>query len=34
MRSVLDAPSQRQIKIIEFLTNSDGWVTIGSLAKI
>lgn len=33
MRSVLDAPSQRQIKIIEFLTSSDGWVTIGNLAK-
>lgn len=33
MRSVLDAPSQRKIKIIEMLTMADDWVTIGSLAK-
>lgn len=33
MRSVLDAPWQRQIQIIEILTKAEGWVTVSSLSK-
>ena len=32
LRSVLDSPSQRQIKIIEILSEANEWVTTGKLA--